>query len=86
MIYIGGFFIQYQSSEGCLIDILGGLSIDIHRRVVHKKKKKLIIGVCPLFISEGCPQLKTNTFVWKWLSFMEKKNTCLRESEGTRGV
>ena len=37
MIYIGGLSIQYQSSEGCPIDILGGLSIDIHRRVVHKK-------------------------------------------------
>ena len=42
-----------------------------------------IIGVCPLFISEGCPRLKTNTFVWKWFSFMEE---CMFEgvSENSR--
>ena len=38
MIYIGGLSIQYQSSEDCPIDILGGFSIDIHQRVVQKKK------------------------------------------------
>ena len=35
MIYIGGLSIEYQSSEGCPIDILGGLSNLYTRRVVH---------------------------------------------------
>ena len=46
--------------------------IDIHRRVVHIIS---IIGVCPIDIhrtSEGCLRLKTNTFVWKWFSFIKK--------------
>ena len=35
------------------------------------------------YLSEGCPRLKTNTFVWKWFSFMAE---CMFEgvSENSR--
>ena len=58
---------QYYLSEYAQLIYIGGLSI------------KLIIEVCPLFILEGCPQVNTNTFVWKWFSFMEK---CMFEGVG----
>ena len=47
---------KYQSSESAQLIYIGGLST------------KEVIGVGPLFISEGCPRFKTNTFVWKWFS------------------
>ena len=57
--------------------------IDIYRRVVHKidywSVSTIYIGGCPLFISEGCPRVNTNTFVWKWFSFMAK---CMFEGVG----
>ena len=72
-------FLERIVSEGCPynISIVGVIPIDIHRRVVHK------IDLCPLFISEGCPRLKTYTFVWKWFSFMAE---CMFEgvSENSR--
>ena len=57
---IGGLSTQYQLSEYAQLIYIRGLST------------KWIIGVCPLFISEGCPRVNTNAFVWKSFSFMEK--------------
>ena len=48
---------------------IGGLSI------------KLFIGVCPLFISEGCPHVKQISLFWKRFSYMAQ--ACVRESVRT---
>ena len=45
--------IKYQSLESAQLTYIGGLSTT------------KIIGVGPLLISEGCPQIKTNIFVLK---------------------
>ena len=37
---------------------------------------KYIIGVGPLLISEGCPQLKTNTFVLKIMFLIHGLGKC----------
>ena len=57
-----------------------GLSNSLHRRLIHR----LFIRVCPLSISEGCLQNKTNTFVWEQFSYMAQ--ACVRESVRTRGM
>ena len=45
---------------------------------------KLFIGVCPLFISDGCPQVKQISLFWKRFSYMAQ--ACVRESVRTRGM
>ena len=45
---------------------------------------KYIIKACPLFISKGCPQIKTNIFVLKMASIHGK---CIcEESVRTQGM
>ena len=56
--------IKYQSSESAQLIYIGGLST------------KLIIRVGPLLISEGCPQLKTNTFVLKIMFLIHGLGKC----------
>ena len=56
--------IRYQSSESTQLIYFGGLST------------KYIIGVGPLLISEGCPQLKTNTFVLKIMFLIRGLGKC----------
>ena len=60
-------YVHYFISDGCPQKIIyrsmsticiGGLST------------KLFIGVCPLFISEGCPQVKQISLFWKRFSYM----------------
>ena len=56
--------IIYQSSESAQLIYFRGLST------------KYIIGVGPLLISEGCPQLKTNTFVLKIMFLIRSLGKC----------
>ena len=56
--------IKYQSSESAQLIYIGGLST------------KYIIGVGPLLISEGCPYLKTNTFVLKIMFLISGLGKC----------
>ena len=58
-----------------IMSIVGVCLIDIHRRVVHKIDYR---SVSTIYI-RGCPRVNTNTFVWKWFSFMEK---CMFEGVG----
>ena len=55
---------KYQSSESAQLIYIGGLST------------KKIIGVGPLLISKGCPQLKTNTFVLKIMLLIHDLGKC----------
>ena len=61
------------------MNCVGGLSNGLHRRLIHN----LFIGVCLLSISEGCPQNKTNTFVWK-KNFIHGISMCERVGEDSR--
>ena len=56
--------IKYQSPESAQLIYIGGLST------------KYIIGVGSLFISEGCQQLKTNTFVLKIMFLIHGLGKC----------
>ena len=56
--------IKYQSSESAQLIYIVGLST------------KYIIGVGPLLILEGCPQLKTNTFVLKIMFLIHGLDKC----------
>ena len=56
--------ITYQSSESAQLIYIGGLST------------KKIIGVGPLLISEGCPQLKTNIFFLKIVFLIRGLGKC----------
>ena len=56
--------IKYQSSESAQLIYIGGLSTN------------LIIGVGPLLISEGHPQLKTITFVLKKMLLIHVLGKC----------
>ena len=61
--------IKYQSSESAKLIYIEGLST------------KYIIGVGPLLISEGCPQLKTNTFILKIMFLIHGLGKCEGVSE-----
>ena len=50
------------------MSIVGVCPIDIHWRVVHEIDYQ---SVSTIYIG-GLSTVKTNTFVWKWFSFMEK--------------
>ena len=56
--------IKYQSSESAQLIYIGGLFT------------KKIIGVGRLLISEGCPQLKTNSFVLKIMFLIRGLGKC----------
>ena len=69
----------------------------MYKRVVHKiiyrsmstiylegLSIKLFIEVCPLFISDGCSEVKQISLFWKRFSYIAQ--ACVRESVRTRGM
>ena len=85
-------------SEGCPQNYLSEYVHYLFRMIVHTKiiyrsmfticigglSTKSFIEVCPLFISEGCPQVKQISLFWKRFSYLAQ--ACVRESVRTRGM